>query len=128
MSKRDFRKFDLIIDTEDNESNQCYTNERACWLELIKFEHQDDIYFVKEGFKSDGTNTIVIEGQWRFREESALIRITDAKGTELSWRSSNEFNGKTFEILDGQEKCQKQVYQNNDIVSDYQGADMKTPF
>ena len=39
ISKRDFRKFDLIIDTEDNESNQCYTNDRACWLELINFEH-----------------------------------------------------------------------------------------
>lgn len=37
MSKRDFRKFDQIIDTEDNESNQCYTNDNACWLELIKF-------------------------------------------------------------------------------------------
>lgn len=69
---------------------------------MIRFNHKDDIYYVREGFSSDGSSTLVVEGQWRFDEEAALIRMTNKKGATLTWYSHESFNGKTMEIAAGQ--------------------------
>jgi len=62
VSTKDFKTIDLIIDTEDNTNNQCYNEGKACWQELINLQHQDDIFIISEGFESDGTNNLIIEG------------------------------------------------------------------
>lgn len=70
-------------------------------------QHHDDIFVISEGFESDGTNTLIIEGMWRFGQDAALIRMSNSKGSKLVWEKDNKFNGKKMEITKGETSCNK---------------------
>jgi len=109
MSTRDYNRFAQIIDPTETDRNQCFFNYKACWQNLINFNHKDSIFFYKEEYKSNKDGNSVLEGVWRTDDKPMLMRQSTKKGTTLFWRNKDGMLGKMMSMYEGDTKCNKYV-------------------
>lgn len=128
ITEADFNKIDRILDTSNNQVDQCsQSNEKACLDQLLK--EISDGYFVKEKFSSS-TNTLISikEGQYKFGVKYGFHRENDATQSDLAWFNAGNKNGKTLRVLlqGTRTICQKRLYDNGSRGAVWSGNDIST--
>ena len=97
----DFQKVDRILDTANNEIDQCSeSNENACLDTLMT--QIDDGYFIKEKYSTSNNALISVkEGQYKKGIKYGFHRENDAGTSDVAWFNAGNKNGKTLGLGKG---------------------------